>query len=155
MGEPQPVSAEDRSRLQTVVPMISSYLRRAHGDMPTALRDAFEANGLGPRHGAALVYALSAGPVSVGDLARQLGIGLTNASQLTGDLSRAGWLRRESDPADNRRTLLSVPQERRADVREFVGRRSEPLIRAMERLTTQERKAFLAGLTAWAEELSR
>ncbi|WP_297613632.1 MarR family winged helix-turn-helix transcriptional regulator [Nocardia sp.] len=155
MAEPQPVSAEDRSRMQAVVPMISSYLRRAHGDMPTALRDAFEANGLGPRHGAALAYALSAGPVGVGDLARQLGIGLTNASQLTGDLSRAGWLRRDSDPADHRRTLLSVPEERRADVREFIGRRSEPLMRAMTRLTLDERAAFLAGLTAWAEELSR
>ncbi|MRH86053.1 helix-turn-helix domain-containing protein [Nocardia sp. SYP-A9097] len=153
-GQAQPVSAEELRQLQAVVPMISSHFKRAKSDMSPTLRDAFESDGLGPRHGAALAYALSAGPIGVGELARQLGIGMTNASQLTGDLARAGWLRRDSDPADHRRTLLSVPDERRDEVTEFIARRSDRLLRAMTRLTPEQRAGFIAGLNAWAEALA-
>ncbi|MCX4091261.1 MarR family winged helix-turn-helix transcriptional regulator [Nocardia sp. alder85J] len=146
--------AEDFAELRTLVPLLSAYLRRAHGDMSPELRQAFESAGLGPRHGAVLSFVLSSGPVSVGDLARQLNLGLTNASQLSGDLTRAGWLRRESDAADHRRTLLTVPPERRPAVADFLDRRSTPLARAVQRLTPGELAGFRAGLTAWVEEIA-
>ncbi|MGW4242679.1 MarR family winged helix-turn-helix transcriptional regulator [Nocardia sp. NPDC004722] len=136
-----------------VVPLISAYLRRAKGDMSPEMRQVFEAAGLGARHGAVLAYVWSSGPVSVGDAARQLGLSLTNTSQLSGELTRAGWLRRDSDPADHRRTLLSVPPERHAEFGAFIDRRSEVLLRAMARLTPTQREGFVAGLSAWAEEI--
>jgi len=148
------VSAAQRRRLTALVPMISAYLRRARLDMPAAIRDRFESAGLGPRHGAVLGFVLSSGPVSVSEVARQLGLGLTNASQLSGELTRAGLLRRHSDPADHRRTLLSAAPEHRAAVQEFLDRRSAPLFRGMARLSPEEQDGFLAGLQAWVDEIA-
>ncbi|WP_019926983.1 MarR family winged helix-turn-helix transcriptional regulator [Nocardia sp. BMG111209] len=146
--------ADDIAEFRSLVPLLSAYLRRAHGDMSPELQQLFESAGLGPRHGAVLSFVLSSGPVSVGDVARQLSLGLTNVSQLAGDLTRAGWLRRESDPSDHRRTLLTVPPEHRQTVTEFLDRRSAPLARAIRRLTPDELAGFRAGLTAWVEEIT-
>lgn len=148
-----PVSAEHQRQLEALAPLIATHFRRAHGDMPAALRESFDAGGLGNRHGAVLAQVLAAGSLSVSDLARRLGISLTNASQLAGELNRAGWLRRHNDPADNRRTLLSLPEDRRDDVATFINRRSDALLRAMARLTATQRRGFLAGLQAWADEI--
>lgn len=148
------VSVEQQQRLRTLIPLISAYLRRAHQDMPPVMREKFESSGLGPRHGAVLVNVLSAGPASVSEVARKVGLGLTNASQLSGELTRAGLLERRSDPDDHRRTLLSAAPEYRAAFEEFLSRRSAPLFRAMGRLTPQEQDAFLAGLQAWVEEIN-
>ncbi len=149
------VSAELRRELTAWVPQISAHLRRAHTDMPPVIREMFAAAGLGPRHGAVLGYVLSSGPASVSEVARQLGLSLTNASQLSGELTRAGLVRRHSDPADHRRTLLSAVPEYRAAFQEFLDRRGAALFRAMERLTPEQRDGFAAGLRVWAEELER
>ncbi|WP_218025889.1 MarR family winged helix-turn-helix transcriptional regulator [Nocardia miyunensis] len=148
------VSAEQRRRLTTLVPMVSAYLRRARYDMPPVIREVFEQAGLGARHGAVLSFVLSSGPASVSEVARQLGLGLTNASQLSGELTRAGLLRRRNDPADHRRTLLSAAPEYRAAFEEFLARRSAGLFRAMDRLTPEERHGFIAGLQAWVDEIA-
>ncbi|GAB2517103.1 MarR family winged helix-turn-helix transcriptional regulator [Nocardia sp. NPDC059240] len=153
VAQAHPADTDMRDRLVAVVPLISAYLRRARTDMPPEMRQAFEAAGLGARHGAVLAFVWSSGPVSVSDAARQLGLSLTNTSQLSGELTRAGWLRRDSDPANHRRTLLSVPPERQADFAAFIDRRSEVLLRAMARLTPDQREGFVAGLNAWAEEI--
>ncbi|MGW3540655.1 MarR family winged helix-turn-helix transcriptional regulator [Nocardia niigatensis] len=147
------MSAADQRRLEALAPLIATHFRRAHSDMPATLRASFEADGLGNRHGAVLAQVLAAGRLSVSDLARRLGISLTNASQLAGELNRAGWLQRENDPDDNRRTLLSLPDDRRNDVATFIDRRSDALLRAMSRLSAGERRGFLAGLQAWADEI--
>ncbi|MFJ4650708.1 MarR family winged helix-turn-helix transcriptional regulator [Nocardia sp. NPDC088792] len=151
----EPVSAAEQRELKAVVPMISAHFKRARSDMPASLREAFAAHGLSPRHGAALAAVLSAESISVSELAKQLGIGLTNASQITGDLTRAGWLQRDPDPADHRRVLLSLPPDRRDEVSGFIDRRSDSLLRAMSRLTAGERAGFLAGLRAWQRELEQ
>lgn len=153
MAAPEPLDTAQRRRLEAVVPMIAGHFKRARTDMPAALRAAFQANGLGNRHGAVLAQVLAADRITVGDLARQLDIGLTNASQLVGDLTRAGWLERGTDPDDHRRVVLTLAADRRADVAEFVDRRAEPILRAMARLTPADRAGFLAGLEAWAGEL--
>ena len=149
------VSADYQQRLQALVPMLAPHFRRVFADMPPRLRSAFESNGLGNRHGAVLAAVLVTEPLGVGELARHLGIGLTNASQLAGDLDRAGWLIRRRAPDNQRRTLLSLPDERRSDVAEFVARRSAPLLRATAQLTPDQRSGFLAGLQAWANEVAK
>jgi DNA-binding MarR family transcriptional regulator len=147
------ISADEQQRLQILVPRLAPHFRQVFTDMPPRMRSAFEANGLGNRHGAVLAAVLSAEPLGVGELASHLGIGLTNASQLAGDLDRAGWLHRHRPPDNQRRTLLSLPDEKRSDVAEFAAHRSAPLVRAMTRLTAEQRAGFMAGLQAWANEL--
>jgi DNA-binding MarR family transcriptional regulator len=136
------------------MPLIASYFRRARSEMPPALLATFETHGLSNRHGAVLFQVLAADGISVGELARHIGVSMTNASQLVGDLTRAGWLNRTSDPADHRRTLLSLAPGRQHDVLEFVERRSDPLLRAVAQLTPAQRAGFLAGLEAWVAELA-
>jgi DNA-binding MarR family transcriptional regulator len=133
--------------------MLAPHFRKVFADMPARMRSAFEDNGLSNRHGAVLAAVLAAEPIGMGELASLLGIGLTNASQLAGDLDRAGWIHRRRAPDNQRRTLLSLPEEKRSEVAEFVAHRSAPLVRAMTRLSADERAGFMAGLQAWANEL--
>ena len=42
---------------------------------------------------------------------------------------------------------------RRADVEQFVARRTAPLARALGQLTVAQRSGFLAGLRAWASAI--
>jgi DNA-binding MarR family transcriptional regulator len=148
------LGAEEKLEIQALIPLLANHFKRAHTDMPPQLRAVFDAGGLGNRHGAVLARLLYTGPVTVGELARQLGLGLTNASQLIADLDHAGCVERHTDPADRRRTLVSLRSARRADVEQFIARRTEPLARAMEQLTVAQRRGFLAGLRAWAGEIA-
>jgi DNA-binding MarR family transcriptional regulator len=152
-GRGAALGAEERLELQALVPLLANHFKRAHADMPPRLQADFDAAGLGNRHGAVLARLLHAGPVTVGELARQLGLGLTNASQLVADLDHAGYVERRTDPDDRRRTLVSLQSTRRADVEKFVARRIGPLARAFEQLTVAQRRGFLAGLRAWVSEI--
>jgi hypothetical protein len=49
--------------------------------------------------------------------------------------------------------VQSLRSARRADVEQFVARRTVPLVRAMEQLTVAQRNGVLAGLRAWAGEI--
>ena len=144
---------QERLEVQALVPLLANHFKRAHADMPPQLRADFDSAGLGNRHGAVLARLLYTGTVPVGELARQLGLGLTNASQLIADLDHAGYVERHTDPADRRRTLVSLRAARRGDVEQFVARRTAPLARALEQLTVSQRRGFLAGLRAWAGEI--
>src|SRR3981189_680848 len=118
------VAAEEQLELQALVPLLANHFKRAHADMPPGLRAVFDAAGLGNRHGAVLARLLYTGPVTVGELARQLGLGLTNASQLIADLDHAGCVERHTDPADRRPTLWGGAAERAARRRGAVHRAS-------------------------------
>lgn len=147
------LGAEELLELQALVPLLANHFKRAHADMPPQLRADFVDAGLGNRHGTVLARLLYTGPVSVGELARQLGLGLTNASQLIADLDHAGYVERHTDADDRRRTLVSLQSAQRADVEQFVARRTAPLARALGQLTVAQRSGFLAGLRAWASAI--
>jgi DNA-binding MarR family transcriptional regulator len=108
---------------------------------------------LGPRHAGALATIAASEGMTVGDLAERLGVGLTAASQIAGELSAAGLVRRSEDPADRRRTLVHLDDARRDELREWLAARSRPLEATLERLSTDERAAFLRGLRLLADEL--
>ncbi|MGW0046637.1 MarR family winged helix-turn-helix transcriptional regulator [Nocardia cyriacigeorgica] len=145
------LSAQELDALSHI-PLISASFRRAHSDMPDALRATFQAHGLGPRHGAILTQLMAGEPASVTDLARRLGVSLSTASQLVGDLARADLVLREEDPRNRRRTLVSIASPVRPIFEQFLAVRSAALLRAIARLEPADRPAFLAGLAAWAQE---
>lgn len=145
------LSAQELDALSHV-PLISASFRRAQGDMPQALRATFRTHGLGPRHGAILTQLMAGEPASVTDLALRLGVSLSTASQLVGDLARADLVLREEDPRNRRRTLVSIAAAVRPIFEQFLAVRSAALLRAIARLEPADRPAFLAGLAAWAQE---
>src|SRR5271154_1775850 len=75
---------------------------------PRELHDAALRGSLGPRHMPALLAVAAAGPLSVSELARRLGLGLSTTSAIVGQLSRAGLLDRAEDDADRRRTIVRL-----------------------------------------------
>ncbi|MFF5126791.1 MarR family winged helix-turn-helix transcriptional regulator [Streptomyces syringium] len=112
-----------------------------------------ETHGLTPRHGAVLPQLLAGEPLSVSEVARRLHVSLPTASELVGGLSRAGIVERTEDPANRRRILVSLAEDFRAPLEDFVARRGEPLLRALDGLSPSERAGFLAGLSAWVHEV--
>ncbi|EIV94819.1 MarR family winged helix-turn-helix transcriptional regulator [Frankia sp. QA3] len=135
------------------VPLLAAYFQRARTEMPPELRGIFDAHGLTARHGAVLTQLLTGKPASVTELAARLGVSLSTASQLVGNLSDAGVVERREDPSNRRRTLVSLREQHRPAVESFVATRSAPLLRAMAGLSARDRAGFVAGLAAWIGEV--
>ncbi|WP_344680054.1 MarR family winged helix-turn-helix transcriptional regulator [Saccharopolyspora taberi] len=145
--------AQEIAELLGLVPLLAAYFRRAHSEMPAEMREAFTTHGLTARHGAVLTQLIAGDELSVTELSHRLGVSLPTASELVGDLARADWVQRREDPANRRRTLVSLPPERRAALEGFVATRAQPILRAMEGLSPEQREGFLTGLRAWAHEV--
>src|SRR5271157_6064560 len=71
---------------------------------PTSLLEAGTWGSLSSRHKHALSAVATAGPLSVTELARRLGLSLSTTSALVGQLDRAGLVHRAEDATDRRRT---------------------------------------------------
>ena len=92
--------------------------------------------------------------MGVGELAGRLGVGLTAASQMVGDLDRVGLVERRQDEADRRRTIVGIAAAARSEVARWVETRELPMRRTLEELSPAERMAFLKGLRILRRELS-
>jgi DNA-binding MarR family transcriptional regulator len=149
---PQPEEIEE---VVGFVPLLAAYFQRVRIDMPTELQETFGGHRLTARHGAVLAQLVAQQLISVTDLARRLGVSLSTASELVGDLSRAGVVERQEDPANRRRTLVALAEQHRPAFEAFIAARAAPLLRVMESLSPRDRKGFSAGLAAWAREVQR
>src|SRR5271163_5011896 len=87
---------------------------------PQELRDAATRGSLGPRHMPALLAVAAAGPLSVSELARRLGLGLSTTSAIVGQLNRAGLLERAEDDTDRRRTIVRLHSAYNGVIGEWV-----------------------------------
>ncbi len=105
------------------------------------------------RHGSAL-YCLLAGPQTVGELAGHLDLELATVSGVVAELDRAGIVERRQDPADRRRTIVTITQERRPRIESWMQGAVDPLVQVVKRLDLDERRAFLKAMTMLDEELT-
>jgi DNA-binding MarR family transcriptional regulator len=108
---------------------------------------------LGRRHVGVLAHVAAEGERTVGEIARELGLSLPAASKLVGELEDHGLVNRREDPADRRRTVVSLDAETAKQVLEWLARRNQPLEEALATLSADERRAFLKGMRALAEAL--
>jgi DNA-binding MarR family transcriptional regulator len=122
---------------------------------PEQLREALTGGELGPRHMPALLAVSSAGPLSVSELARRLGLGLSTTSAIVGQLSRAGLLERAEDEADRRRTIVRLHSDYNGVIGEWVGLALTPLRCTLERLPASARAQFMEGWRILHEEATR
>jgi hypothetical protein len=72
--------------------------------------------GLSAAEHKALGLIVRSGPLPTGALAPELGVGVTAVTGIVDRLERAGYVRREPDPADRRRVLLHADQTRLPDL---------------------------------------
>jgi DNA-binding MarR family transcriptional regulator len=122
---------------------------------PQELRDAATRGSLGPRHMPALLAVAAAGPLSVSELARRLGLGLSTTSAIVGQLSRAGLLERAEDEADRRRTIVRLHDDYRDVIGKWAERALAPLRATLERLPARARAQFIEGWRILHEEATR
>lgn len=122
---------------------------------PQELHDAAERGSLGPRHMPALLAVAAAGPLSVSELARRLGLGLSTTSAIVGQLSRAGLLERAEDETDRRRTIVRLHDAYDTTIGEWVVQAHAPLRSTLERLSPDARAQFMEGWRILHEEAMR
>ncbi|MEV0037578.1 MarR family winged helix-turn-helix transcriptional regulator [Streptomyces sp. NPDC056909] len=86
--------------------------------------------------------------IRVSAAAKELYLAGNSVSTLVNQLSRAGYLRRETDPSDRRSALLLPTQAATSRVTDWEERRSELVREQVARLTDEERAALAAALPA-------
>ena len=89
-----------------------------------------------------MLEALASGPLSVSALGEAIGVDQPRASRLVQQGVERGWLRREADPDDARRTRIVLTDEGRRMGRGVRGDRREALRGAMSALTAEEQAEF-------------
>ncbi|MCP2343196.1 MarR family winged helix-turn-helix transcriptional regulator [Actinomadura rupiterrae] len=151
--EPRLPEADVVREVLGFVPLVEAYFRRGPAEMPAELAEIFRKHRLTARHGAVLPQLAASGTLGVSELAARMGVTLSTVSELVGTLSRAGLVEREEDPANRRRTLVSLADAHRAAVEGFVAVRAAPILRVLDTLAPRDREGFVAGLMAWAHEV--
>lgn len=86
--------------------------------------------------------------VSVRDAAERLGIAPNTVSTLVGELTGAGLLHRERDPADRRSVRLELTEAARERIAAYARHRRDLLDAALSELDGPEREAVLAAVPA-------
>jgi DNA-binding MarR family transcriptional regulator len=127
--------------------LLSTTLRdlKSAGPPPAGIRDAIERPPLRKRHMPALLAVAAAGPISVSDLARRLGLLLSSTSTIVGQLSRAGLLERAEDEEDRRRTIVRLHEDYRVPMETWLDTAIAPVRSALEQLSPQARAHFMEG----------
>jgi DNA-binding MarR family transcriptional regulator len=134
-------------RLMQLLPRITRGLRRSQDRAAPA-----SATLLTPRH-VAVLEQLRDEPLTVGALAARLGLTLPTVSGVLAELDRAGFVVRQSDPADRRRTIVRIAPTSRAVIDEWLDGAARPLARVLDRLDAAERVAFLKAVDMLEAEL--
>jgi DNA-binding MarR family transcriptional regulator len=122
---------------------------------PQELRDAVTGGSIGPRHMPALLAVAAAGPLSVSELSRRLGLELSTTSAIVGELSRTGLLERAEDDADRRRTIVGLHDDYRDVIRNWAEQALAPLRGTLQRLPPKARAHFIEGWRILHEEATR
>jgi DNA-binding MarR family transcriptional regulator len=134
-------------RLMQLFPRVIRGMRRYQDRTAPRIGDT-----LGPRHIAALEQ-LREGPLTVGALAGRLGLTLPTVSGVLADLDRAGLVDRAPDTADRRRTIVQIAPGKAAVIRDWLDGAAAPLARVLDKLTPNERDAFLKAMDLLEAEL--
>ena len=129
--------------------------RRQKASSPLGLDRAMKEHGLGTRHATALLSVALDGPMTVTQLAARHHVMVKTASLIAVELEEAGLIERKEDPADRRRTIITIAKDKERAVADGLNKRAAPLQRALDRLTPAQRDGLIASLEVLGEELSR
>ncbi|MDT0320283.1 MarR family winged helix-turn-helix transcriptional regulator [Streptomyces millisiae] len=133
-----------------LMPRLAARLKRV--PLPEPLRSFH----LAPRHLSLLGLLLFDGPMQVGQLAARLEVAPTTVSLMVSDLSRQGVLERHADPADRRRTIVTIthePETRRA-IEDWLANGAVAWRSAFEPLTPAQRALFVRTMVTYERKTS-
>jgi DNA-binding MarR family transcriptional regulator len=106
---------------------------------------------LAPRHLSLLSNLLFDGAMTINEMAGRLALAPTTVSLMAGELSAKGVLVRRDDPGDRRRKIIDISPERRPAVSAWLSRGAVAWRRALEPLTPEQRRMFVATLHAYEQ----
>ncbi len=109
---------------------------------------------LAPRHLSLFSYLLFDGPLTVNELAARLEVAPATVSLMVSDLGRQGILDRTPDPADRRRTIVTIAPAHRPAIDAWLARGATAWRTALTPLTPTERTLFIRTLTAYEDALT-
>jgi DNA-binding MarR family transcriptional regulator len=99
--------------------------------------------------------AAASAPLSVSDLGIAIGVDQPRASRLVQQGVERGFVRREADPDDARRTRIALTDEGRKLARGMRGERREMLTTALASFTDDERVELARLLNKLADNWQR
>jgi DNA-binding MarR family transcriptional regulator len=148
---------DDLHELPRLIGRVVGRLKRGGTQeaVPEPIQEAFEKSGCGHRHLPVVMSAYLYGPLSVTELAEQIGLSLAATSLMVGELDRAGLVERREDEDDRRRTLVAVDEGIGRELDAWVRERLEPLRCTLERLSPAARAHFMEGWRVLDEETAR
>jgi DNA-binding MarR family transcriptional regulator len=121
---------------------------------PAGLVAALKSNDhLAPRHLVAFAVIAMLGETTISELAEQEGIAVSTASLLVTQLVDAGVVERREDPADRRRSVVSVREGLRAESEALLEARLAPLRRVFERFPAEHMDLVIEIFHALTEEV--
>jgi DNA-binding MarR family transcriptional regulator len=135
-------------KLVQLLPQVTRGVRRSQTP-PTA-----QGAKLGPRHGATLSLLNEHGALTVGQLATRLGLTLPTTSGIVADVEKAGFAQRAADPADRRRTIVSLVPQHNEALGVWLDGANAPMVRALDKLSPDERAALLKAMSFLQAELN-
>ena len=153
----RPTTTEETELLSLLSGVLIGLKKRPSGadQKDDELREAFEKSELGERHVGPLISLVLSGPASVSELAERIGLAPATTSLLVGELSRAGFVQRQEDEADRRRTIVSIDESIEDVVRPALEETLAPLGRGLDRMSAAQKAHFMDGLRILNEEMGR
>lgn len=118
----------------------------------TPIPEPLRSFSLTPRHLSLLSYLLLDGPTGVNELARSLEVAPTTVSLMVGELSRHGILDRSEDDADRRRTIVSIADQHRPAIEDWLAAGASAWRTALEPLTPAQRTIVVDTLQTYERE---
>ncbi|WP_240745097.1 MULTISPECIES: MarR family winged helix-turn-helix transcriptional regulator [unclassified Microbacterium] len=128
---------------------------RGHPGMPPWMSDPSGRLGGPARMRMLEALAAASAPLSVSDLGIVIGVDQPRASRLVQQGVERGFVRREADPDDARRTRIALTDEGRKLARGMRGERREMLTTALASFTDDERVELARLLNKLAENWQR
>ena len=128
---------------------------RGHPGMPPWMADPSGRLGGPARMRMLEALAAASAPLSVSDLGTAIGVDQPRASRLVQQGVERGFVRREADPDDARRTRIALTDEGRRLARGVRGERREMLTTALASFTDDERVELARLLNKLADNWQR
>ncbi|WP_231494448.1 MULTISPECIES: MarR family winged helix-turn-helix transcriptional regulator [unclassified Microbacterium] len=128
---------------------------RGHPGMPPWMADPSGRLGGPARMRMLEALAAASAPLSVSDLGAAIGVDQPRASRLVQQGVERGFVRREADPDDARRTRIALTDEGRRLARGMRGERREMLTTALTSFTDDERIELARLLNKLADNWQR
>ncbi|MFT3802480.1 MAG: MarR family transcriptional regulator [Burkholderiaceae bacterium] len=120
-------------------------LRRSVVSLAQRWRRSLRHDGLGQARLAIVGHLLRAGPMSVTELAAREGVRLQSLTRPLAELIDDGWILREADAADGRRSVIALTAAGSKAVRSATRAADRSLARLLRRTLSDEERALLAS----------